>query len=107
MATSRAIRTWIEVLEARIAPATFIVTTTADAGAGSLRQAILDSNANGTTELDVIEFDIGEGGTQSILVESALPKLDGNAIIDGSTQAGYENAPLIVLDGTMAAARTS
>src|SRR5262249_12764277 len=35
----------LQALEGRIAPATFTVSTTADSGAGSLRQAILDSNA--------------------------------------------------------------
>lgn len=36
----------IESLETRIAPATFLVTTLADADAGSLRQAIADANAS-------------------------------------------------------------
>jgi hypothetical protein len=35
----------IEALEARIAPATFLVTTLADAGDGSLRDAITKANA--------------------------------------------------------------
>ncbi|MCA9431079.1 MAG: hypothetical protein KC940_11280, partial [Candidatus Omnitrophica bacterium] len=41
--------------------ATLTVTTTADSGAGSLRQAILDANAS-TGVLDVIQFNIpGDG----------------------------------------------
>jgi hypothetical protein len=38
------------------APATFVVTTTSDSGAGSLRQAILDANANAGA--DTITFNI-------------------------------------------------
>lgn len=44
-----------ELLEARIAPATFLVTTLADSGPGSLRQAVLD--ANGAAGADSITFD--------------------------------------------------
>ena len=39
--------------------ATFRVTTNADSGAGSLRQAVLDANA--TVELDEIQIDAGVG----------------------------------------------
>jgi hypothetical protein len=39
------VRPLLEVLETRVAPATFTVTNTSDSGAGSLRQAILDANA--------------------------------------------------------------
>src|SRR5437588_2317656 len=38
-------RLLLQALEGRIAPATFTVSTAADSGAGSLRQAILDANA--------------------------------------------------------------
>ncbi len=50
----------VEPLEQRDVPATFLVTTTLDAGTGSLRQAILD--ANNTPGADLITFDVGEGG---------------------------------------------
>ena len=49
----------MEALEARVAPATFIVANTNDTGAGSLRQAVLDSNAHATK--DTIAFKIGSG----------------------------------------------
>lgn len=44
-----------DALEPRQLLATFTVTSIADAGAGTLRQAVFDANA--TTEADVIEFD--------------------------------------------------
>src|SRR5690606_14746899 len=51
--------------------ATFVVTNTGDAGAGSLRQAILDANAN--PGLDQIHFNIPGAGPHTILVSSDLP----------------------------------
>ena len=43
---------------------TFVVTNTADSGAGSLRQAILDANAN--SGADVINFNITGTGVHTI-----------------------------------------
>src|SRR5437016_5836799 len=43
---TRAARPRVEALEDRTAPATFTVTNANDDGAGSLRQAIRDANAN-------------------------------------------------------------
>ena len=54
----------IEALEQRIAPTTFTVTTTADSGPGSLRQAILDANA--LVGPDDILFNIAGSGVQKI-----------------------------------------
>ena len=88
-------------LERRMMPATFLVNTTADSGAGSLRQAILDSNA--TPGSNTIDFGIGTG-TQTISLLSALPSIVVPVVIDGTTQPGYTNAPLIDLDGTSAGA---
>ncbi len=73
--------------------ATFTVTTTADAGAGSLRQAITDANLNAGD--DIIEFNIGGGGAQSISIVSDLPISTGALTIDGATQSGYTGTPLI------------
>ena len=74
---------------------TYTVTNTNDSGAGSLRQAMLDANTNPGD--DVIEFNIGGGGTQSIDLLSDLPVLTGGLSIDGSTQPGYAGAPLITI----------
>src|SRR5262245_52055447 len=47
-------RLLVHALEGRVVPATFTVLNTNDAGAGSLRQAILDANAD--TVADTILF---------------------------------------------------
>jgi parallel beta-helix repeat protein len=87
----------VEALEGRWVPAAFLVTTTADAGAGSLRQAILDANAApGTNEID---FAIGSG-PQTIRPTSALPEVTHSVLIDGTTQPAFAGSPLIDLDGT-------
>jgi hypothetical protein len=91
-------RPGVEALEGRWVPAAFLVTTAADAGAGSLRQAILDANATpGTNEID---FAIGDGGPQTIRPSSDLPEATHSVIIDGTTQPGFAGSPLIDLDGT-------
>jgi len=76
--------------------ATYTVTNTNDSGPGSLRQAILDANAN--AGLDAIKFSIGTG-VQTISLSSALPSITDAVIIDGSTQPGYAGTPQVVLDG--------
>ena len=81
--------------------ATITVTTTADSGPGSLRQAILDSNASAGT-LDTIEFDIPGAGVHTIVPASGLPTITDPVVIDGSTQPGFAGPPLIELDGTNA-----
>jgi hypothetical protein len=52
--SARPTRLGVEQLEDRAVPATFVVTTLADAGLGSLRQAVLDANA--APGADVIRF---------------------------------------------------
>jgi IPT/TIG domain/S-layer homology domain len=90
---------------------TFTVTTTADSGAGSLRQAILDANAN--SGADTIEFNIIGSGVQTIAPATPLPTITDGVTIDGYTQPGTSantNGPtlgtnaviLIELDGTNA-----
>jgi hypothetical protein len=91
----------LEALEGRWLPSTFLVTTTDDAGAGSLRQAILDANA--TPGTDEIDFAIGSGGAQTIRPRSDLPYVTHSVIIDGTTQPGFAGSPLIDLDGGAAA----
>ncbi len=65
---------------------TYTVTSTADSGAGTLRQAILDANAN--PGADTIAFGIVGSGVQTISPISALPAITGPVTIDGFTQAG-------------------
>ena len=66
--------------------ATFTVTSTADSGAGSLRQAILD--ANGAGGADTIAFNIAGSGVHSIALASPLPAMTFAVTIDGYTQTG-------------------
>jgi fibronectin-binding autotransporter adhesin len=54
----------LEALEDRAVPATFTVTNLADAGFGSLRQAVLDANARAGA--DVIDFAPGLRGTVAL-----------------------------------------
>jgi len=73
----------------------YTVTNTADAGAGSLRQALLDANAN--PGKDTVRFQIlpagnyFEGSAQNsyavIRVNTALPIISGALFIQGSSQS--------------------
>lgn len=69
---------------------TFIVTTNADSGPGSLRDAITRANANGTATPDLITFNIADQSRtgRTITLASALPDLTSNLTIDGTTQPG-------------------
>src|SRR5581483_3289215 len=84
----------LEHLEARETPAVFTVTSAADAGPGSLRQAILDANT--TPALDTIRFQIGTG-VQVIHPATALPDVTAPVVLDATTQPGFAGAPIIIL----------
>lgn len=75
--------------------AIYTVTSTADAGAGTLRQAILNANAN--PGVDIIQFNIAVGGgnlfegsapnTYAVIqLNTVLPTITGAVTIDGTTQ---------------------
>src|SRR5262249_39370203 len=96
-----------ESLERRLVPTTFTVTNTNDFGAGSLRQAITDANANPGP--DTIQFSIPGSGVQTIQPSYSgggvsLPIISDTVTIDGWSQggAGYSGPPLIDIDGTNA-----
>lgn len=77
---------------------TYIVSSTADAGAGTLREAI--TLANGNAGADIISFSGLGAGIQTITLASDLPSPTEPVTIDGYTAPGYAaNAPAIVLDG--------
>ncbi len=59
--------------------ATFNVTNTNDSGPGSLRQAILDANANAGH--DTITFGAGASGT--IVLASTLPQIADDLTVSG------------------------
>ncbi len=73
-------------LTATAAGNTYTVMSTADSGAGTLRQAILD--ANGNPGPDTIAFAIVGTGPHTITLASALPDITGAVTIDGYTQSG-------------------
>jgi len=88
--------------------ATLTVTTTNDSGPGSLRQAMLDANASPGS--NTIAFNILPGGHQVITPATDLPTLNvlstGTIVtIDGTTQPGYVNAPLIEISGLQSTIR--
>ncbi len=85
-------------------PLTNIVTTTADAGPGSLRAAIYYATDHpGTTiKFNIPNTDPGySNGVFNIHLSGHLPPLVANGmVIDGSTQPGFTNKPLIVVDAS-------
>lgn len=78
---------------APLSAAWLTVTTNADNAAspipGSLRQAILDSNASVGVH-DTIVFDIAGGVPQVIVVDGVLPPISDPVTIDGYTQPGAQ-----------------
>ncbi len=70
--------------------AVFVVTSNADSGPGTLRDALTQAAANGSAEKDYINFnfaDLSEAG-RTITVLSQLPDISPNLVIDGTTQPG-------------------
>ena len=82
------IRPRVEWIEARTLLSTFIVLNTADTGDGSLRQAILDSDA-AVGQANTIEFDIPGDGVQKITPQTMLPAVTSGVLIDGWSQPGF------------------
>ena len=91
-------------LEYRTLLSTFTVVNTDDnggvnpapfAGTGTLRQAIVDSDA--TPGSNVVDFNIGGGGHQVITLASGLPVLTNAITIDGTTQPGFTNTSQEIL----------
>jgi parallel beta-helix repeat protein len=98
----------LEILEDRVVPSAYVVTTTADTGPGSLRDAITQVNADtshalyaspSNSAVDEIDFaitstsDTGGGfnaanGVATIAPLPALPVFSNAVIIDGYSQAG-------------------
>lgn len=79
----------LSVLSGHASAATFTVTSTADSGAGSLRQALIDANANGTATEDLVQFNIPGAGPHVINLQSNLPAITSLITIDATTQPGW------------------
>jgi titin len=83
----------MEALEGRQLPATFTVSSIADSGAGTLRQAIMDSNNQAGS--NAIMFTLVPNS--AIGLATPLPAITTPVTIDGS---GASGAPQFVLDGS-------
>lgn len=84
----------------RYVPPSAAVMNTNDANAGSLRQAILDANAN--PGVDVIDFAIPGSGPHRIRLASPLPAITEAVVLDATTQAETDCAAgqvMVALDG--------
>src|SRR5271170_3584170 len=88
----RTFRPALECLEDRYVPSTFTVTNDHNSGAGSLHQAIIDSNANPGGNL--INFNVGFNN--HIDLTTALPAITVPVEIDGTSNAGD---PLVWISG--------
>jgi uncharacterized repeat protein (TIGR01451 family) len=84
-----------------IAGSSLLVTTNADSGTGSLRQAILDAN---NVSICTVPCTIGfnlPAGQLTISPPTSLPAItSANVTIDATTQPGFSGTPLITLNGT-------
>ena len=81
----------VAVAPAVAAGSAVVVTTTADSGAGSLREAIIAVNADPTAVVGspaTITFAIPGAGVQTIAVSTALPAITRPVIVDGLSQPG-------------------
>jgi hypothetical protein len=83
----------VEQLEDRSVPSTFTVLNLNNAGAGSLRQAILSANANFGP--DVINFSVA--GTIK-LTTGDLPAVTGKVRIDGASAPGFAGTPQVEIN---------
>ncbi len=89
-----------EHFEPRLLLASFVVQNTLDSGFGSLRQAILDSNATPGSGTNTISFGITpSAATYTINLQTALPAITYPVLIDGTSQTGYNGAPVIDING--------
>ena len=85
----------------------FLVTTTADSGTGSLRQAV--DNANSIAGTDTITFSDGTGGTVNFTDASAdtITLSSGQISLESSLTIAGAGANLLILQNTAAASGTS
>ena len=96
--SSRAAAPVMEACEDRRLFSTYTVTTVADSGTGSLRDAI--KKANSSSGLDTIKFAIGSG-VKTIQTKTGLPYISDKVVIDGTSQPGYAGKPIIELRGDL------
>ena len=86
-------------MERRQLLSTYVVQNSSDdPNPGSLRWAIVHVNSD--TGLDTIQFDLPGEGPQTIRLGSPLPAIFNSVVMDGTTQPGYQGAPLVEIDGS-------
>jgi predicted outer membrane repeat protein len=74
----------LEVLEDRLAPSiNAVVSSTQDSGTGSLRDAIAQVNNATDTSVNTIAFSSALPGNATITLDTALPPLNRNVIVQG------------------------
>jgi len=70
--------------------AVFVVTSNADSGPGTLRDALAQAAANGSAVKDYINFNLPDlsAAGRTIIITDLLPEISSNLVIDGTTQPG-------------------
>ncbi|HZX58431.1 MAG TPA: hypothetical protein VFE54_06885, partial [Mucilaginibacter sp.] len=70
--------------------AVYVVTSNADSGPGTLRDALTQAAANGSATQDIIQFNFADQSAagRTIILLSQLPDISSNLVIDGTTQPG-------------------
>jgi hypothetical protein len=84
----------------RVVPETITADNTADAGPGTLRQALLDANAVAGT--NVIQFAFPGAPPHVVHLLSPFPEITDAVVIDGWSQPGFMGNPIIEITGTSA-----
>ncbi|MFO1063319.1 MAG: dockerin type I domain-containing protein [Pirellulales bacterium] len=78
--------------------AVYTVTSTADSGTGTLRDALVAANANAGQDRIVFNLPAGD---RVIRPTGQLPWLTDSVILDATTQPGYVDHPLVEIDGSL------
>ncbi len=77
--------------------ATFTVTSAGNSGTGTLRQAVLGVNSNAGPH--TISFNISGTAPFKISLTSPLPAITSSVTIDGTTQPGFSDRPVVEVNG--------
>ncbi|HEX8254238.1 MAG TPA: hypothetical protein VF846_13930 [Thermoanaerobaculia bacterium] len=79
----------------------YTVTTNADSGAGSLRDAIAQANSGACGTPCNITFDILPAGAYTFQLTARLPSINAPVVIDGNTQDGFTGTPILAINGAL------
>jgi hypothetical protein len=79
----------------------FFVSSMADTGAGSLRQAMADANTVPGAQIPQILFNFPGSGPYVITPQTPLPPMTRPVSIDATTQPGYAGHPIVQINGTL------